>query len=357
MNVQWRLSTVKTFQRTLSTTAKHCQAKKDPSLPNLEPRDRPTRRGLLRIKLFDRFFNYLRNYEAILQKLLPTIAFKAYKTFSDGSKSLFLDMKEFSAVYNALASSPDWQTAAKSLTRKQLELYLTLPPELRRVAPVLVVSALPFAQNVVFPVALMYPKLLLSSHFWSDQTKAEVREALITKRHSHYASVFKRLIALDRKSRIVPCRICIRQMINGSHPSTAEIMAMAPAFKSTERFSLRNLSTNHVRHLVKIHENVGFLPWLFPRFKIRLFSNMLLVLDKAILREGIDSLSEEELQRCCHARGLDVKTASKDQMTQYLTSWLEITKGLRPSEYSSLVLHLPLFLGYHNRVTRNKRKI
>jgi len=49
------------------------------------------------------------------------------------------------------------------------QLYLNLPSDLIRTSPVLLISALPFAQNVVFPVALMFPKLLLSSHFWSEK--------------------------------------------------------------------------------------------------------------------------------------------------------------------------------------------
>ena len=54
----------------------------------------------------------------------------------------------------------------------RFQLYLNLPSDLIRTSPVLLISALPFAQNVVFPVALMFPKLLLSSHFWSEQVEA-----------------------------------------------------------------------------------------------------------------------------------------------------------------------------------------
>jgi hypothetical protein len=59
-----------------------------------------------------------------------------------------------------------------------LQLYLNLPSDLIRTAPVLLISALPFAQNVVFPVALMFPKQLLSSHFWSDQVMDELNSNL-----------------------------------------------------------------------------------------------------------------------------------------------------------------------------------
>ena len=61
------------------------------------------------------------------------------------------------------------RTCSQDESTLNLQLYLNLPSDLIRTAPVLLISALPFAQNVVFPVALMFPKQLLSSHFWSDQ--------------------------------------------------------------------------------------------------------------------------------------------------------------------------------------------
>ena len=161
-------------------------SKPRPTLPNLEPSGNNSRGGILRLRLFERLFDYLSKYEVVLQKVLPTIAYKAYKTFSEGSKKLFKDMAEWANVYGTLAASPDYQTMAATLTSKQLQLYLSLPAELRRVGPVLVVSALPMAQNVVFPLALMFPKILLSRHFWDDKLKQEVMEETIKARHSFY---------------------------------------------------------------------------------------------------------------------------------------------------------------------------
>ncbi len=107
----------------------------------------------------------------------------------NGTKFLLGDMKEFSWVYNVLSETSDWEKACKSLSRRQLELYMTLPVDLLRVMPVLTVSALPMAQNVVFPLALMYPKRLLSSHFWSPEVRREIEDEQQEKRHLHYRLV------------------------------------------------------------------------------------------------------------------------------------------------------------------------
>ena len=57
-------------------------SERHPSLPNLEPSGSNSRRGILRLTLFQRLFEYIAGYETVLQKMLPNKAFKAYKTFS-----------------------------------------------------------------------------------------------------------------------------------------------------------------------------------------------------------------------------------------------------------------------------------
>jgi len=320
---------------------------KPPTLPNLEASGNNSRGGILRLKLFERMFDYLSKYEVVLQKLLPTIAFKAYKTFSEGSKKLFKDMTEWANVYGTLSATPDYQSMAAMLTARQLQLYLSLPAELRRVGPVLVVSALPMAQNVVFPLALMFPKVLLSKHFWDDKLKREVMGESIRARHLVYPQIFHRLVVMHKgSSRPDPAlRACLGRLANGRHPSPAQILGLTPHF--CDDFALVKLSAKHRRWLVRAHENVGFLPTLFPVSKLRLFSNMMLEIDKALAR-GDGPLDLDELRSQCHARGLNVRTSSTERMRTYLDQWLEVSLQLKPHQ-ASLLLHLPILLGYNFR--------
>lgn len=39
------------------------------------------------------------------------------------------------------------------LTRKELELYIQMPHDMLRVAPVLIISTLPFTNYIMFPLA------------------------------------------------------------------------------------------------------------------------------------------------------------------------------------------------------------
>jgi hypothetical protein len=113
-------------KRTLSTSqranikVKYPQVK-PPTLPNLETQS--SRKAQIKLRIFERFFNYLSNYDLILKKVLPGPAVRAIELFTQGTKVLFSDMKDFARTHRVLSlSSADWEKACKSLTRKQLEV-------------------------------------------------------------------------------------------------------------------------------------------------------------------------------------------------------------------------------------------
>ena len=53
-----------------------------PSLPNLDPNDQKSKKSAVKERIFEKFFNYIKGYDIILEKLLPDVAFKYYKIFS-----------------------------------------------------------------------------------------------------------------------------------------------------------------------------------------------------------------------------------------------------------------------------------
>ena len=109
--------------------------------------------------MFFRFFDFLSGWEKAVAKVVPEKLIDVSKQFIRGSKGLLGDMRDFIWIYNLLSSTSSYKKACKTLTARQLSLYLRLPREMIRVAPFIVVSALPMAQHVTFPVALMFPKV------------------------------------------------------------------------------------------------------------------------------------------------------------------------------------------------------
>ena len=123
--------------------------KATPTLPNLATPEQQNVKSRLKRNLFYRFFNFIETYgEKVLSKILPEKLMTGVKLFSRGTKLLFNDMREYQAVNQYLSKSVDWEMACKGLSSKQLEVYLSLPSQIIRVSPVLILSAFPMAQNV-----------------------------------------------------------------------------------------------------------------------------------------------------------------------------------------------------------------
>jgi len=330
---------------------KRYQYHEPPTLPGLDPEPTESRKTKLRKKFFFRLLEYLTNYEKLIETIVPKKLIEASRVMINGTKLIVLDMREFAWTYKVLSTTSDWQRAAGTLSRRQLELYLNLPAELYRVAPVLVISAFPLMQNVAFPLALLYPKHLLSSHFWTTALKAEVMSEAVQRRHKYYRSVFRYLqrgLEVHKgKPLYQSCIAALRKLaVEGKHPSEAEILALAPLFSARGRgvFSLANVNSLHVRQLMRANGRYNRLWW---RHNLREFTNLLREIDRALVREALETLSDEDLQGSCSQRGLNVKGLQRTEMLEYLVAWTNISVQLDAD--SSLLLYMPVLLGYNHK--------
>ena len=61
-------------------------------------------------------------YESVLKSVLPASAVKILELFTQGTKLLFADMKEFAWTNHVLTSTTNWEKACNTLTRHQLEV-------------------------------------------------------------------------------------------------------------------------------------------------------------------------------------------------------------------------------------------
>lgn len=144
-----------------------------------------------KIKFFvlNKYLDYLKKYEKLLESKFPG-AMRVYKVFMEGTKDFFTDFKGFISIIRRLNTQG---VNLHSLTLNELELYHQLPKDIRKVAPVLLISALPFANYVVFPIAYYYPRLLLTRHFWNIQQKSEYNTIFLRNRLLHNKPVLRHL--------------------------------------------------------------------------------------------------------------------------------------------------------------------
>ena len=306
----------------------------------------------LTLKFFDKFYQFLKSYASNLKSYFPDQLVSTYRIFSDGSRSLLSDMRTYSRLRRLLFQSSDTHRVFAQLTRTEMELFLTLPQDLIKVAPVMAISALPLAQNIVFPLAMVFPTIFLSSHFWTQEEKEEVSLKHLRNRHLYFKPTFRKLqeqLPLLKGSKdYTQMRLVLGKLGAGLHPNHAEILKTAPVFSPGGRFSLNNIGRKHAYLLIAVNGHTGLQDWLMPHKKLKRISRLISSIDKALDREGIDLLDAKDLRRVCNLRGLNVDHLGKENMVEYLLKWNIVSCSLT-EEQLSLLLHLPILLGYNHQ--------
>ncbi|CAH1954152.1 unnamed protein product [Acanthoscelides obtectus] len=257
----------------------------------------------IRVYAVNRYWEYLKNYDKILEKRFPA-AMKVYRVFVDGVKEFMKDTKEYFRIVVILNKT---NFDFSKLLRREIELYHQMPKDMRKVAPILLFSSLPFAFYILLPLVYMFPKQLLSSHFWSLQQKSEFGTLYLKKRLIHNKPVFRHLQTQLDYLKSHPLYYHWGEVLgkigSGANPCVKEVIKCKPLFTG-EPYHLLYLSRNHVVHLLKMHElHIGW----FRRSRLAERAFLLKEMDKAILREGgVHNMPTEALRKCCYIRGYSV---------------------------------------------------
>ncbi|VDI76137.1 Hypothetical predicted protein [Mytilus galloprovincialis] len=150
----------------------------------------------------------------------------------------------------------------------------------------------------------------------------------------------KELHTFSRKELVI-----YQQLENSLHPTVEEILEVKPVFE-TYNFKAEKLSFAYSRHLAKTFG--------FSLRRSKLVQEGLLVLhtDRAIVREGFNSMTEEDINMSCLSRGLNPYGIKRDEKENYLESWTQISKEV--DEHSmSLLLHGPVLLALNHPSNRH----
>lgn len=123
-----------------------------PSDQNKELESQKSKREQMRDNMqdyiFTRYFNYVKNYDKVLEKNFPK-AMELYRVFFDGVKEFFGDMKRFLKIARIANDSPQ---GIRALNRQELELYMQMPRDMMKVAPALLGCSLPMVGYAFFPL-------------------------------------------------------------------------------------------------------------------------------------------------------------------------------------------------------------
>ncbi|XP_013189128.1 LETM1 domain-containing protein 1 [Amyelois transitella] len=302
-----------------------------------------TEKEKLRMYVVGRYIDYVKNYTNVLEQRFPT-AVKMYRVFSVGIKDFLRDLK----TYISLRIKITRDGGFSNMSRQDIELYEKMPSDMWRIAPVLILSAIPFGNYVIFPLAFLKPKSLLCSHFWSIQQRVEFTTQDLKERLKYNKPVLR---ALQAQLDAIPngeikerWRRVLGLLGSGVHPTPEDVLECQSLFIEGP-YELSGITYSHAGHLLKMH---GMKKSLLRRNKLKYRAFLLLEMDKAILREGgVDEMNMESLRHACHIRGLNGSHLTNQDMRDWLHKWLAVSSKIDKLSYS-LLLHSPIFFAYNH---------
>ncbi|XP_015931039.1 LETM1 domain-containing protein 1 [Parasteatoda tepidariorum] len=291
--------------------------------------------------LVQKCFAFVQGYEKILETKFPQ-AFKIYQVFSVGTKTLYSDIKEYIRISSSLSEGK----SVRDLHRKELEVYFQVPKDLKKVAPVLLLAALPFANYVILPVIYLFPRQTLSSHFWSLQQKLDFAITYQRKKLYNYRPVFRHLQAQVNNIKDINlkenCQALFYKLGSGVHPTTDEIVSLKPLFVN-KPYGIFSMSRKHLHSLCRMHR-ISALPGL--QWRLWKHAGFIREMDLAISREGFDDMTLHDLKHACFLRGLCSVGLTREEMISFLSHWIYIAENTESASLS-LLLHCPIFLSYN----------
>ncbi|KAG9491624.1 hypothetical protein GDO78_000241 [Eleutherodactylus coqui] len=197
-------------------------------------------------------------YERFLERKFPKF-YILYSTFMKGARMLWIDGKEVTRIRRRMKSQG---IQYHQLPYGDMEKLRQFRRDLIKATPVIIISAPPFANYLVFVLMYLFPRQLLIRHFWTPKQQEEFLEIYHNKRKDVYEDVLDGLLqslpSVTERTLQDQIRYLVTQVQQGIHPKVANIEQVRTAF-SGPPFCMSNLDVYQmVRTMVN---NLLFSPF------------------------------------------------------------------------------------------------
>lgn len=165
--------------------------------------------------------------------------------FVTGTRDLYKDFKQLTKLSIDLKLG----RPVSDLTFTELLIYYQTPKDLIRVSPTILISILPFANYLIFPLAYRFPKYLLCQHYWTLEQKFNFQIEEHEKRVQNLPSLFRHL--QNKESEVadsedgIRVRHMLSQLASGTHPRAEDVLLLKSHFSSSGCYGLRQLTSRH----------------------------------------------------------------------------------------------------------------
>ncbi|KAG0075944.1 hypothetical protein BGZ90_009321 [Linnemannia elongata] len=254
-----------------------------------------------------------------------------------GTKLLGTEIKISTKLANRLLHG-------SKLTRREQRQLRRTSGDLLRLIPFSVFIIVPFMEFLL-PIALkLFPNMLPST--FEDRFAEEEKKRKLLKMRLEMAKFLQETIiqqhpntaptstttahvnstAAGRAEAIKEFGECFRKVRSTNAdelpPTTAEMIRVARLFG--DELTVDNLSRPQLLSMCRYMNLNAFGTDNFLRYQIRTSMSSIRKDDKLIMTEGVDSLTEPELQAACQSRGINTTDVSSSRLRTELAQWLEL---------------------------------
>ncbi|XP_060069861.1 LETM1 domain-containing protein 1-like [Ylistrum balloti] len=282
----------------------------------------------------------LKRIEKILEESMPIKVFKKYTWAKDGMFNLKEDAKIYFDVSKRISNGDEFST----FTRKELSVYNQLPLEMKKAIPIIVLCGAPFG-FFFLPLMFVFPQYTLTSHFLTDEQLRQVHTRRLYWRLHCYPNVMDGLkiqirMITDQQQAYNGLKSIIIKTEHGCPVYADEILRTARGFSidhSTNKFwAIKR------RYWWQLANSFGM-----GRSHVKVYNQIMAVhyIDMCIVREGLENLSDRDLQTACYVRGLNADGLTREEQEDFMKEWLEVSLHTN-SDNISMLLHTIVFLNF-----------
>ncbi|XP_069107772.1 LETM1 domain-containing protein 1-like [Argopecten irradians] len=330
-----------TILRCCSEKAKHVAPVPNPHEIH-EEHDRPLPvKKKMSTKVTTSLLNVIfKRFEKLMERTVPPRIFKKYTWVKNGMLDLKEDTRIYFDVSKRIANGDEFST----FSRKELSVFNQLPLEMKQAIPLIVLCAAPFGLFFL-PALFLFPKYTLTSHFLADAELRHVQtRRLYWRLHCFPMSmdclkIQIRLIT-DQQQAYNALRSIIVKTENGAQVYAEDILPATRAFSidhSNSRYwSLKRLYWWQLANSLGMGRNRG-----------KVYNQLMAIhyIDRCIVREGLENISDRDLQTACYVRGLNADGLTREEQEDFMKEWLEVSLHTHSGNISML-LHSVVFLNY-----------
>ncbi|KAF4044355.1 LETM1-like protein [Phytophthora infestans] len=274
---------------------------------------------------------------------------KWLQPFVAGSKGLYLENKEAWALRRRIKET----NGQARLTRREMMLLRQAHRDLLKSLPLLAFFCVPLLGYAAPLLGYQFPKQLLPWQFWRPDQKTQFFQEDAEARAKTYPELTQLLLQIEHKDGMLQEMLALAKKAGGGGLHPTQVAELTPFFGGPA--ALDALSSKHIHVLAEGSA-------LFPSFAVlnkllmqsqlekRLDRRMeeLSVDDQQLLKEGVSSLSLNELEFACQERGIVTRYGEIETLRDALQEWLSMydTDHFDPETNpqrlpSSLLLHAP----------------